>query len=48
MQKKIDNNIINFPHKKTKLEKEVEAIILQQKNHLMLKQLRKELVQGVI
>ena len=27
MQKKIDNNIINFPHKKTKLEKEVEAII---------------------
>ena len=27
MQKKIDNNIINFPHKKNKLEKEVEAIV---------------------
>jgi len=27
MQKNKDNNIINFPHKKTKLEKEVEAII---------------------
>ena len=27
MQKNKDNNIINFPHKKSKLEKEVEAII---------------------
>ena len=27
MQKNKDNNIINFPHKKNKLEKEVEAIV---------------------
>ena len=27
MQKNKDNNIINFPHKKSKLEKEVEAIV---------------------
>ena len=27
MQKKVNNNIINFPQKKSKLEKEVEAII---------------------
>ena len=41
MEKDKNNNIIDFPKKKSKLEREVEAIIFAAEEPLILKQLKK-------